>query len=121
MVRRLMREPVATSRVSEVEVASALARLAREGSLSTTERDRATARLTKDFETFWVVEVSVEVVALARAALQRHPLRAGDALQLASCQLLRRELEEDVPMVVFDERLATAATALGIPVIPASQ
>ena len=87
--------------------------------MSATERDRALARLTKDFETFWVVEVSGEVVALARAALVGHSLRAGDALQLASAHLLRRELAEDVPMVVFDVRLAAAATAQGIPVIPA--
>jgi uncharacterized protein len=117
-VRRLMREPVATSRLSEVEVASALARLAREGSMSAADRDRAMDQLTDDFRSFWVVETTAEVVALARTLLLRHPLRAGDALQLASCQYLRRELSDNMPMVVFDERLVDAAVATGIPVIP---
>ena len=117
-VRRLMREPVATSRLSEVETASALARLAREGAMSAAERDRALERLTEDFQGFWVVETTREVVALARTLLLEHPLRAGDALQLASCAYLRRELSENMPMVVFDERLLDAALANGIPVIP---
>jgi predicted nucleic acid-binding protein len=117
-VRRLMREPVATSRLSEVEIASALARLAREGVMSATERDRALEQLTADFQSFWVVETTREVVALARTLLVGHSLRAGDAVQLASCQYLRRELPENIPMVVFDERLLDAAIANGIPVIP---
>jgi predicted nucleic acid-binding protein len=118
VVRRLMREPVATSRLSEVEVASALTRLARKGAMSAIERDRALERLTEDFQTFWVVETTREVVALARTLLVGCPLRAGDALQLASCQYLRRELSDNIPMVVFDERLVNAAFATGIPVIP---
>ena len=117
-VRRLMREPVATSRLSEVEVASALARLAREGAMSMTDRDRALERLAEDVQRFWVVETTREVVVLARTLLAGYPLRAGDAIQLASCQYLRRELSDDIPMVVFDERLCKAAVANGIAVIP---
>ncbi len=119
-VRRLMREPVATSRLSEVEVASALARLAREGAMSMMDRDRALERLAEDVQSFWVVETTREVVALARTLLAGYPLRAGDAIQLASCQYLRRELSDDIPMVVFDERLSKAAVANGIAVIPAA-
>ncbi|HUR33347.1 MAG TPA: type II toxin-antitoxin system VapC family toxin [Vicinamibacterales bacterium] len=117
-VRRLMRDPVATSRLSEVEIASALVRLARDGALSTTERDRALQRLTVDFQSFWVVETTREVVALARTALVRHSLRTGDALQLASCQYLRHALSENVPMVVFDDRLLRAARDAGVPIVP---
>ena len=117
-VRRLMREPVATSRLSEVEIASALARLAREGAMSAAERDRALERLTEDFQSFWVVETTREVVALARILLIGYPLRAGDALQLASCQYLRRELSDNMPMVVFDDRLVRAAREERVPVVP---
>lgn len=117
-VRRLMREPVATSRLSEVEIASALTRLVRDGSMTAGERDRAFARITEDFQSFWIVETTREVVALAKALLLRHPLRAGAALQLASCQYLRREVAEDTPMVVFDDRLVRAAREDGVPVVP---
>jgi len=56
-----------------------------------------------------VVELTPAVVTRAQALLQRHPLRAGDAVQLASCLELRTELEEPITLVVFDDRLAAAA------------
>jgi uncharacterized protein len=105
--------------LSEVEVASALARLAREASISTAERDRALAMLTEDFETFWVVELIPEVASLARALLARHSIRAADAIQLASCLYIRREIAANVPLVVFDNRLGNAASNENVLVIPA--
>jgi predicted nucleic acid-binding protein len=117
-VRKLLREPAATSRLSEVEVASALARLAREASISTTERDRALEMLTDDFQTFWVVELIPEVTSLARTLLARHSLRAADAIQLASCMHIRREISTGLPIVVFDDRLAKAAANEDVLVIP---
>ena len=53
----------------------------------------------------------------APAAL-RHPLRAGDAIQLASALLLRRELGEPVKFVAYDNRLKAAAKAEGLVVVP---
>jgi hypothetical protein len=112
-----MREPVATSRLSEVEVASALARLTRAGALSAADRDLALARLADDMERVWVVETTRDVTGMARG-LPGAVLRAGDAVQLASCLFLRRELAADVPMVAYDDRLRQAAAACGVPVIP---
>lgn len=117
-VRKLLREPVVTSRLSEVEISSALARLAREGAIPAAERDRALEALTEDFETFWVVELTAEVVGIARMLLVRHSLRAADAIQLASCLHVQREVSEDVPLVVFDKRLADAATTEAIRILP---
>jgi predicted nucleic acid-binding protein len=54
-------------------------------------------------------ELTPEVVIRAQVLLQRHPLRSGDAVQLASCLHLRQELEDDLPLVAFDERLVAAA------------
>jgi hypothetical protein len=42
---------------------------------------------------------------------------AGDAIQLASCLYLQRELREAVPFVAFDQRLADAARAEGLTVV----
>lgn len=105
VVRRLMREPIATSRFSEVEIASALARFAREGAVSVAERDRALEQFSEDFKHFWVVELTHDVTTLARTLLVGSPLRAGDAIQLASCQYLRRELAENMSFVAFDDHL----------------
>jgi uncharacterized protein len=114
-VRRLISSALpATSRLSEVEVASALARLAREGAFSVTERDRALAAVEVDFAAILVVELTPEIAAQARTLLQRHPLRAGDAIQLASCLYLQEQLGEEVPLVAFDGRLTEAARREGL-------
>jgi hypothetical protein len=109
-VRRLLSSDLAaTSRYSAVEIASALARRTREGAISPDDRDRAMAALQTDLSAMLIVELTAEVVIRAQALLQRHLLRAGDAVQLASCLRLREELEDDVSLVAFDERLVAAA------------
>lgn len=80
-VRRLLGRGVpATSRLSEVEVTSALGRRCREGTVSADDRDRALARLREDIASMYVVELSAEIAAATCALLLRHPLRAPDAI-----------------------------------------
>lgn len=118
-VRRLLSaDVVASSRLSEVEVASALIRRAREGAFTARERDRALAALAGDIGAIYVIEIVPEVTTKARGLLLRHPLRAGDAIHLASCVFLQQELGETIPFVVFDDRLRAAAHAEGLSVLP---
>ena len=112
--RLLLSDVPATSRLSEVEVASALGRRAREGAFSVAERDRALAALETDFAAILVVELTAELTARARNLLQRHPLRAGDAIQLASGLYLKEQLGEEVAFVAFDGRLTEAARREGV-------
>jgi len=107
---------LATSRLTEVEVASALARRCREGAFDVAERDRALAELTHDLMTMTVVEVVPAVTSRARVLLGRHTLRAGDALQLASCLVLR-DGAASVAFAAFDDRLVAAARAEGLQVL----
>jgi uncharacterized protein len=110
-VRRcLATEPIAVSRLSEVEVPSALARLAREGRLSVKARDRAIGAFVTDMTSWHVVEVTASVAALARTQILRYDLRAGDAVQLASALWLRQAVSVD-GLVAFDTRLVAAARA----------
>ena len=121
-VRRLLKADAgAASRLSEVEIASALVRRAREGAFTLAERDRALASLADDSATLIVVEVTPQITAEARALLLRRRLRAGDAVQLASCLYLQREMRQPVPFVAFDDRLAEAAHHEGLTVVPASK
>ena len=121
-VRRLLKAaPAAASRLSEVEVASALVRRAREGAFNIEERDRALASLSDDFATLIIVEFTPEITADARALLVRHRLRAGDAVQLASCLYLQREMSQPLPFVAFDDRLAEAARHEGLTVVSVSK
>ncbi|MGE0455198.1 MAG: type II toxin-antitoxin system VapC family toxin [Vicinamibacteria bacterium] len=110
--------PVATSRLSAVEIGSALGRRCREGAFSAAERDRILGALEDDFTFVRVIELSAPVVGEAQVLLRRHPLRAGDAIQLASAVWLRRELDQVVSFAVYDDRLKAAAAAEGLPVFP---
>lgn len=121
MVRRLLASGiVATSRLSEVEVASGIAHRAREGAFTAARRDRVLAALQRDMPAFAIVEVIPGVTADARALLLRHPLRASDAIQLASCLFLQRQLNQPVPLMAFDQRLLDAARAEGVAVVATS-
>lgn len=112
-VRRLLaNSPVAISRLSEVEVASALARLHRDGRLTSRARDRALTAFVADLSSWHVVELTAPVATLARRQLLRHSLRSGDALQLASALWLQEALGEPLAgLVAFDARLIEAALA----------
>jgi predicted nucleic acid-binding protein len=117
-VRRLLGRGVpATSRLSEVEVTSALGRRWREGTVSADDRDRALARLREDIASMYVVELSAEIAAAACALLLRHPLRAPDAIQLASCLHLAEQLGAPADLVVYDLPLVTAARSEGVRVL----
>jgi predicted nucleic acid-binding protein len=109
---------VVTSRLSEVEIASALARRCREGSLARRDLDRALAALRADMASIAVVELSGEVTQTATALLARHPLRAGDSVQIASCLYLRRHIEA-VRLLAYDARLNAAARAEGLHLVAA--
>ncbi len=109
---------VATCRLSEAEVASALVRSWREGALTAGARDRALAALREDLGRIDVVEFLPEVSSGTVALLLRHELRAGDALQLSACLYLRQSAGLPVEFVAFDRRLRSAATAEGLPALP---
>ena len=110
----LGRRPVATSRLSEVEVASALARRCREGTLAQRDLDRALSALHADIRAIALVELVAEVTQAAIGLLARHSLRTGDSIQLASCLYLRRQTTEEVRLLAFDARLNEAARGEGL-------
>jgi len=109
---------LAIARLTEVEVASALARRCREGAFSAADRDRALRALIRDLDTFYIVEMSPRVTARAVALLARTTLRAADAVQLASCLELRESLRHPCTFVCCDERLLDAARGEGLATAP---
>ena len=100
-----------------VECTSALARLEREGAMSTRDVSRALARLaviTRAFDTVLAVD-SVRVCA--QRLLRTHPLRAADALQLAAAIEASAGAPASLPFVCLDARLADAARREGFDVL----
>jgi predicted nucleic acid-binding protein len=117
LVQRLYAEThCATSRISEVEVVSALVRRCREGDFQASERDRALAALRDDLLSMYVVELNPEITAIATDLLLRYKLGAGDSIQLASALFLLRSLDAAGGFVAFDDRLVQAARAEGLTV-----
>ena len=115
---RLRRGDMAVSRLSEVEVASAFARLARESAITDDERDVATRAFLDDLTRWIVVELTPDVTSRARDLLVRHPLRAGEAIQLASALVLHTRLSRALEaFVTSDRRLLATAPREGLAVV----
>lgn len=106
--------PVAISRLTEVEVASAVCRRCREGALSPSDRDRILDRLARECQAFLVVDLEPAVVDRARGLLASYRLRAGDAIQLASALVLAEAVEEPTIFVGFDGALSGVARDVGL-------
>jgi uncharacterized protein len=70
--------------ITTVEVPAAFGRAEREGRLSATQRQQALARFDADCaQAFMIETITAPVFALARDLIERHPLKAYDAVQLA--------------------------------------
>lgn len=114
-VRRLLASDVpTTSRLSSVEIASALVRRSREGAISDEQLERALVALEGDLSGMLVVELTAAIVTRAQTLLRRHALRAGDAIHLASCLHLQEELQDETSFTAFDDRLVAAARREGL-------
>ncbi len=101
-----------------VEGRSAVARLVRDGGL--TSGQRATAvRLLHQLRRSWDEILPSEAVrAIAEALPDDYSLRAGDAWQLAAALVWCRERPRRRPFVCLDKRLAKAASDMGFTVHP---
>jgi uncharacterized protein len=122
-LRRLLLEgedPVVTSELTRLEVASAVHAAVRAGRLR--RADGVLRRADRD----WGVEGPVALLALrpaevlpaARQIVLDHPVRTLDALHLAVATTTAAELAagDPVEFVTRDARQADAAKALGLPV-----
>lgn len=89
------RDPIAISRITVAEVASALARRTREGHLTPDERDRHLHAFRRDIRLMTVGEVLVATAADAAALLLAAPthirLRTLDMLHVATARALFAE------------------------------
>jgi len=111
-VRRLLSAgEVGLCRLSEVEVVSAFARLARERAISIARRDAAATAFVRDLAAWAIVELHPDVTRAARRLLVQHGLRTGDALQLAAALVLQESLGSIEEFVAYDARLLEAARA----------
>jgi predicted nucleic acid-binding protein len=98
---------------TEVECASAIARLEREGAVDESASAEAFARLQTLAAGWHEVDASHAVREAAVRFLRVHPLRSADALQLAAAFAAAERRPPTLEIVTLDERLATAARKEG--------
>lgn len=101
-----------TSVIAYAEARSALARLCREGSLTSQEHSLAKSDLVRDWLRYLFLDVVPAVWQRAGDLAEKHALRGFDSLHLASfLYLANANLGEPVQFSSFDNRLIEAAKA----------
>jgi len=118
-VRRLER-PLLISGLATVEVAGALWRKQRLGELDPADAALLVRAFTANFSDvgdagpFAVVAVTPEILRHAARLVARHPLRAYDAVQLASALAAQAALGEALAFAAADRALNAAAASEGL-------
>jgi predicted nucleic acid-binding protein len=104
---------------TQVECASALARLERAGALDATSLGLSAERLAALADAWHEVEPSEILRETALRCLRVHPLRAADALQLAAAFVAARARPHSLHVLTLDDRLAKAARKEGFTLVDA--
>lgn len=102
---------------TEVECASAIARLERDGALDDAAMTQAFDRLKLLAHSWHEVDPSDPVREAAVRFLRVHPLRTADALQLAAAFVAAERRPSSLEVVTLDDRLAAAARKEGFVLI----
>ena len=115
VLRLLRRYSVVTSAILPVELRSALRRRVSEGSLDGERVSEILKHIATD-RAFWtLVEVRRDVLAAAEVLVATHPLRALDAIHVASAQVFAgRVTGSELVFVSADARQITTAAAVGM-------
>lgn len=123
-VRRIA-EPFVISALARAEVPAAFWRKHRVGEISIADAVTLSAVFAADEEgagldapRFSSIAPTERVLRVAARAIARHPLRAYDAVQLASALLTREALGEMIGFATFDRTLRSAAAAEGFRLVP---
>ena len=110
---------VFTSLLTSIEGACTFARRQREGMLSPQDHRQLLAVFDYDFRyRYNILDVEPTVMDTARRMANHHPLRAYDAVQLATAWLLNQDLlrtgKPPITFICADNRLITIAQAEGL-------
>jgi predicted nucleic acid-binding protein len=106
--------PVATAKIAYAEVHSGLARKRREGHLPETGYLSACRLLEAEWRTCIQVELTDEVLRVARDVIRRRALRGFDAIHVASALELKKRLNETMTFAASDRSLLRAARSEGL-------
>ena len=109
------------ARITAAEVASALARRRRDGSLTAKQATQAKNRFIRDFQRrFFKTEIDAQIIEKAMELAEKHFLRGYDAVQLAAAlKVEAARVKAGAAGLIFvcaDNNLRNAASAEGLSV-----
>jgi predicted nucleic acid-binding protein len=115
VLRLLRSHDVVTSAVLPLELRSALRRRVTEGTVDGTGAENVMKRVTTDRVYWTLIPAGNEVLAAAESLVSAHPLRALDAIHLASAQLFAAGMPmTELIFVSADIRQAEVAMKVGM-------
>ena len=101
--------------ITLLELRSAVRRREREGNMSELEANRIIDRIYEDRASLYLVQsLNLSVTEETIRVLDTHPLKTLDALQLAGCLIISRDMPEPPTFVCADTRLNNAARLEGL-------
>ena len=109
---------VSTSRIAYAEVLSAFVRCRDEKVLSKKDYDKCISCFKFDWEMYFVIEASEKVVEIAGSLIESHSIRGFDSIHLASAMVLRKEINQSIDFMCWDNRLLKAAKKEGFKTWP---
>ncbi|MFM9078377.1 MAG: type II toxin-antitoxin system VapC family toxin [Solirubrobacterales bacterium] len=107
-------DSVATWWGTRIECISAIRRKEREGQLEPQQAKQASLLLDALAEDWAEVQPALELRSMAGRLLAVHPLRTGDAFQLAAALRWSSEISGEAEVITLDERLKDAAMREGL-------
>ena len=105
---------IAVCRIAWAEIMAALARRARENPGDTKAIETVRTRLSTDWPSYAIVEITQSLVELAGEYADTFALRGYDSVQLAAARRLQDAAGEELYFACFDTRLQKSARVLGM-------
>ncbi len=109
---------VSTSRIAYAETLSAFVRCKDEKVLSKKNYDKCITGFKSDWEMYFVIEVSEKLVEIAGGLIENHRIRGFDSIHLASAMVLRKEVDQSIDFMCWNNRLLKAAKKEGFKTWP---
>ena len=112
----LRRRACVSSALMPVELRSAFSRRVRDSTLGSARLSVLLERVAADRPSWTLVAVGAEVLTAAEALVVTHPLRALDAIHVASAQVFAARVRASLLFLSADRKQTDVASAVGLTV-----
>ncbi len=104
-------EPIATSKLTYPEILSALMRKVRAGQIERKIFNGIADMFDMDWDRVLVLDFHNDLLRIVKVLIEKHPLKAADAIHLSSALWLKVSSKTEITFVASDSNLLKAARA----------